>query len=73
MGVGGGAVWLVMWRVVLAARAGAASTSTCCLLERLPYPTLPHRIVVEETHGNRRQLVLKLVDRSELPASEQMH
>lgn len=31
------------------------------------------RICVEETHGNRRHLVLRLVPRSELPASEQMH
>ncbi|KAL4428262.1 hypothetical protein ABPG75_002351 [Micractinium tetrahymenae] len=31
------------------------------------------RITVEEAQGNRRQLVLRLVPRSELPASEQMH
>lgn len=29
------------------------------------------RISVEETHGNRRQLKLEIVDRSELPLSEQ--
>lgn len=31
------------------------------------------RITVEEAQGNRRQLVLRLVPRSELPAAEQMH
>lgn len=31
------------------------------------------RICVEEAAGNRRTLVLRLVDRSELPASERMH
>lgn len=33
----------------------------------------PRRITVEEAQGNRRQLVLRLVPRSELPPSEQMH
>jgi hypothetical protein len=53
-------------------------TSTSCQPLNTCITLLPDglngcRIVVEETHGNRRQLVLRLVPRSELPASEQMH